>query len=119
VKVPVATFADERVTDAPYREFAGRLREPAGFKHLAFAAPFMVVEERPEELRIVWTRRRIAAEERGILLLRPDDKGAYLRIEGQVKGWGCFLVFGLLRWHADDLLDRLVEEFGILEGTLE
>lgn len=110
MKVPVAAFSDERLTDAPYAEFAARLRKPATFKHLAFAAPFMAVEEHPHEIRLAWTRRRLAAEERGILILRPDEKGAYLRIEGQVKGWGCFLVFGLLRWHADELLDRLVEE---------
>lgn len=110
MKVPVAAFEDERVTDAPYGEFAARLREPASFRHLAFAAPFMAVEEEAGELRLLWTRRRFASEERGILILRPDDKGAYLRVEGRVKGWGCFLVFGLLRWHADELLDRLVEE---------
>jgi hypothetical protein len=110
VKRPVAAFADERLTDAPYDLFAGRLREPAAFKHLAFAASRMALEETPDELRLVWARRRLAAEEQGLLILRRDERGAFLRIEGQVRGWGCFLVFGILRWHADDLLERLVEE---------
>lgn len=110
MKVPVARFAEERLTDAPYAELAARLRQPASFRTLAFAAPYMVVEAGSEEVRVAWVRQRLAAEERGVLILRPDDKGAHLRMEGQVKGWGCFLVFGLLRWQADDLLDRMVAE---------
>lgn len=110
MKQPVSAFADERLTDAPFATLAARLREPATFRHLAFAARFMTVEEGDGELHLRWTRRRFAAEEQGLLILRPDAKGAYLKVEGRVKGWGCFLAFGLLRWHMDDLLDRLVEE---------
>ncbi|MFN8009978.1 MAG: hypothetical protein U0P81_01105 [Holophagaceae bacterium] len=117
MKVPVASFSEERLTDAPYAEFAARLRKPAGFRHLAFVAPFMGVDEQPGEVRLVWVRRRLAAEERGTLILRPDPKGAFLRLEGQVRGWGCFLVLGLLRWNSDELLERLVDEFGKMEGT--
>jgi len=116
VKQPVSAFADERLTDAPFATLVVRLREPSRFRHLAFAARFMAIEEGDGELRLVWTRRRLAAEERGLLLLRPDPRGAYLRVEGRVKGWGGFLAFGLLRWHTDDLLDRLVDEFAELEG---
>jgi hypothetical protein len=42
--------------------------------------------------------------------LSPDPKGAHLRLEGRMKGWSAFLLFGLLRWRTDRLLDRFVEE---------
>ena len=57
-----------------------------------------------------WTRTVAGAVESGELILAPDPRGAHLRLEGRMKGWSAFLLFGLLRWRTDRLLDRFVEE---------
>ena len=112
MKQPVFTFEAELLTDAPYDLVAGRLRDrgSAGFRCLSalqvWQAP--VVEE--ERLMLRWSRVLAGSEESGTLILSPDPKGAHLRLEGRMKGWSAFLLFGLLRWRTDRLLDRFVEE---------
>lgn len=117
MKRPVASFSDERLTDAPYEVVVGYLRRPDASAQLVFAAAHMRIEESPEELRLVWKRPRFLAVEEGLILARPDARGAFLRVEGRVSGWGCFLTLGRLRWQTDDLIDRLVDELGALNGS--
>jgi len=119
VKVPVASFSEERLTDAPFDVVAAHLRTPRNSASLAFIAEWTSVSGGVEEIRLAWTRRRFLAEEEGQLVARPDAKGAHLRLEGRMKGWGSLVAFGSLRWHTDDLLDRLVHELGTMEGAPE
>jgi len=112
VKRPVFSFEAELLTDAPYDHIAGRLRHanPLTFKSLRPLSGWAPLEEDEGRLVLRWARRVAGAEESGMLILAPDPKGAHLRLEGRMKGWSAFLLFGLLRWRTDRLLDRFVEE---------
>lgn len=119
MKVPVASFSEERLTDAPFEVVAAHLRAPMNSKALVFIAAQASVSGSAEEVRLAWARRRFLAEEQGLLVARPDAKGTHLLLEGRMKGWGSLVVFGSLRWHTDDLLDRLVHELGLIEEATE
>jgi hypothetical protein len=112
VKRPVFSFEAELLTDAPYEHVVGRLRNqaPAAFKSLRPLGAWAGPEEAEGLLVLRWFRTVAGAHESGELTLRPDPRGAHLRLEGRMKGWAGFLWFGLLRWRTDRLLDRLVEE---------
>jgi hypothetical protein len=112
VKRPVFSFEAELLTDAPYEHIVGRLQSggPRAFKSLGALSCWARPEEAPNRLVWRWARVVVGAEESGELVLTPDAKGAHLRLEGRMKGWAAFLVFGLLRWRTDRLLDRFVEE---------
>lgn len=111
MKRPVFRFEAEILTDAPYDHVAGRLRGgPDAFKSLRALQGWSVAEEAGDGLVLRWARTLAGAEESGQLTLRPDSKGAHLRLEGCMKGWAGFLWFGWLRWRTDRLLDRFVEE---------
>ncbi|MBK9796003.1 MAG: hypothetical protein IPP58_05820 [Holophagaceae bacterium] len=113
MKRPVFSFETELLTDAPFEHIAGRLQgmdSPAGFRCLVPLRTWQPVEWHPEEIRLCWNRQVAGSLELGFLCIRPHEKGAHLRLEGRMKGWSAFLLFGLLRWRTDRLLDRLVEE---------
>ncbi|MBP1772060.1 MAG: hypothetical protein H6P99_1223 [Holophagaceae bacterium] len=111
MKRPVFSFEAEVLTDAPYDHVVGRLRGgPEAFKSLHALRDWTAAEEAGDGLVLRWTRALAGAEESGQLTLRPDPKGAHLRLEGRMKGWMGFLWFGWLRWRTDRLLDRFVEE---------
>ncbi len=112
MKRPVFNFEAELLTDAPYEHIAGRLRSesPKAFKSLQPLSVWATPEEASGRLILRWGRTVAWAEESGELTLAPDPKGAHLRLEGRMKGWGAFLLFGLLRWRTDRLLDRFVGE---------
>jgi hypothetical protein len=112
VKQPVFSFEAELLTDAPYDHIVGRLQHesPAVFKSLRSVRGWGPLEAGEGCLVLRWTRTVVGATESGELILAPDPKGAHLRLEGRMKGWSAFLLFGLLRWRTDRLLDRFVEE---------
>ncbi|GLH66567.1 hypothetical protein [Geothrix edaphica] len=112
MKQPVFTFEAELLTDAPYEHIAGRLRResPAAFKSLGSLKVWAPPEEGAELMVLRWARTVGGATESGVLTLAPNPKGAHLRLEGRMKGWSAFMLFGLLRWRTDRLLDRFVEE---------
>ncbi len=112
MKRPLFSFEAELLTDAPYEHIEGRLRceSPQVFKSLRTLAVWATPEATTDRLVLRWSRTVAGAEESGELILTPDPKGARLRLEGRMKGWMGFLLFGLLRWRTDRLLDRFVEE---------
>lgn len=112
MKRPVFSFQAELLTDAPYGHIAGRLRSesPKAFKSLQALSEWAAPEEASGRLILRWGRQGAWAEESGEFTLAPDPKGAHLHLEGRMKGWGAFLLFGLLRWRTDRLLDRFVGE---------
>ena len=112
MKRPVFTFEAELLTDAPFELVAERLRtaSPAAFKSLRPLGIWAEPEALADRLVLCWSRSVAGAEEAGRLVLIPHEKGAQLRLEGRMKGWAGFLLFGLLRWRTDRLLDRFVEE---------
>lgn len=112
MKRPVFSFEAEILTDAPYDHVAGRLRseDPRAFKSLRPLGAWEPLEETDGRLTLRWFRPVAGALESGALILSPNPKGTHLRLEGRMKGWGSFLLFGLLRWRTDRLLDRFVEE---------
>ncbi|WP_306592022.1 hypothetical protein [Geothrix sp. 21YS21S-4] len=112
MKRPVFSFEAEILTDAPFEVVVARLRNPGsdGFRSLQSLQGWQVPLMEDGRLILRWTRALSGAEESGALTVSPDPKGAHLRLEGRMKGWGSFLFFGLLRWRTDRLLDRLVEE---------
>lgn len=113
MRQPIFSFEAEILTDAPYAHILGRLEalaSPAELRCLAPLGPWMPLARGPEGLTLAWERRVAGAAEQGRLVIRPDAKGAHLRLEGRMKGWAAFLLFGLLRWRTDRLLDRFVEE---------
>ena len=112
MKRPVFSFEAEFLTDAPFDHVLGRLREgaPTAFKSLRPLGAWHPLEEAPGSAVLRWKRTVAGAEESGELTLRADPKGAHLRLEGRMKGWAAFLLFGRLRWRTDQLLDRFVEE---------
>ena len=112
MKRPVFSFEAELLTNAPYDHIVGRLQRegPSAFKCLGTLGVWAAPEGDSHRLVLGWVHSRRGAEESGELTLRPDPKGAHLRLEGRMKGWSAFLLFGLLRWKTDRLLDRFVEE---------
>ncbi|WP_257309173.1 hypothetical protein [Geothrix fuzhouensis] len=112
MKQPVFSFEAELLTDAPYEHIVGRLQQdsPIAFKSLRSVRGWAPLEAGEGRLVLRWTRTVPGAVESGELILAPDPKGAHLRLEGRMKGWSAFLLFGLLRWRTDRLLDRFVEE---------
>ncbi len=109
---PVFSFEAELLTDAPYEHIEERLRHAPlhSFKSLSALSEWAGPESSADCLVLRWSRTVGGAQESGELTLRPDPKGAHLRLAGRMKGWSAFLFFGLLRWRTDRLLDRFVEE---------
>ena len=112
MKRPVFSFEAELLTDAPFDQIVGRIRNesPSSFKSLRALGAWAAPEERADQVVLRWSRTVAGAEESGALILASHEKGAHLRLEGRMKGWAGILFFGLLRWRTDRLLDRFVEE---------
>ena len=112
MKRPVFSFEAELLTDAPFDHLVGRLRQepPQTFKSLRALGVWGAPELVGDRLLLHWSRRVLGAEESGALILAAHEKGTHLRLEGRMKGWAGILLFGLLRWRTDRLLDRFVEE---------
>jgi hypothetical protein len=113
VKEPVFSFEAELLTDAPFNRIAERLNalaSPSGFRSLQPLLTWLPMEGGAEVLHLRWERVRWGALEQGGLIIRPDARGAHLRLEGRMRGWAGFLLFGIMRWKTDRLLDRFVEE---------
>ena len=109
---PVFSFDAELLTDAPYEHVEGRLRRESlqAFKSLRALSVWAAPEWTTDRLVLRWSRIVGGAEESGELTLTPGARGTHLRLDGRMKGWTAFLLFGVLRWRTDRLLDRLVEE---------
>lgn len=113
MKQPVFTYEAEVLTDAPFGHIAGRLmglESPSALRCFRGLGRWLPLEADGQELRLQWSRRVLGTEESGMIRVRPDPKGAHLRLQGQLRGWGGFLRLGLVRWQTDRLLDRFVEE---------
>jgi len=112
VKRPAFSFEAEVLTDAPFDHIVDRLRDvgPQGFKSLRPLSRWRDLDVGEGRAILAWTRQAAGAEESGELTVTPHPKGAHLRLEGRMKGWSGFLIFGVLRWRTDRLLDRFVEE---------
>jgi hypothetical protein len=113
VRQPVFTFEAEILTDAPFEQIAARLQglaSPAELSSLKAFRGWLPVDVAAETLTLRWERSRTGALEQGAIQIRPDERGAHLRLEGRLKGWSGFLLLGLLRWRTDRLLDRFVED---------
>ena len=113
MRQPVFTFEAEILTDAPFEQIATRLQglaSPAELRSLRAFRGWLPVTVAAETLSLRWERSRAGALEQGAILIRPDDRGAHLRLEGRLRGWSGFLLLGLLRWRTDRLLDRFVED---------
>lgn len=106
---PVFSFTSEILTDAPFEVVASRLRDPGSLKCLRPFGPWTVSEEEGA-LVLAWMRTRLGSHESGELRVAVHDRGAHLRLEARHKGWTAFGSFGMLRWHSDQVLERLVEE---------
>ncbi|MBI1753214.1 MAG: hypothetical protein HY014_00435 [Acidobacteria bacterium] len=112
MKRPAFGFEAEVLTDAPFDHIAGRLREegPGAFRSLRALRVWSPIEDAGGRLVLRWARAVAGAEESGEFTVTSDPKGAHLRLTGRMKGWPGFLLFGMLRWRTDRLLDRFVEE---------
>lgn len=112
MKRPAFSFEAEILTDAPFEYIEGRLRDegPQAFKSLRVVRVWSPLEQEEGRLVLRWARVIASAEESGEFTLSPDPKGAHLQLRGRMRGWAGFLLFGMLRWRADRLLDRFVEE---------
>ena len=112
MKRPVFSFEAELLTDAPFDHIVGRIRSelPSSFKSLRALGAWAPLEDGPDQRVLRWSRTVAGAEESGALILAAHEKGTHLRLEGRMKGWAGILLFGLLRWRTDRLLDRFVEE---------
>ncbi len=113
MKRPVFSFEAELLTDATFDRIVERLRtlsSPSEFRSLRPLLVWLPMEGGAEVLRLRWERTRWGALEQGSLIICPDARGAHLRLEGRMRGWGGFLLFGVMRWKTDRLLDRFVEE---------
>lgn len=105
---PVFHFSEEILTDAPLAVVVARLGEPTALACLAPFGPWSL-EAQGEGLRLSWERRRLGSEESGTITVTPHERGAHLHLEARHRGWMAFGSFGLLRWHSDQLLERIVE----------
>lgn len=113
MKRPVFSFEAEVLTDAPFEHITARLQGPdplGGIRCLKALRSWLPMEQGPEEIHLRWERHVVGALEQGTLCIRKDAKGAHLHLSGCMKGWSSFILFGLLRWRTDRLLDRFVEE---------
>jgi hypothetical protein len=107
--IPVLGFDAEILSDAPFEVASARLRQPAALKCLRPFGPWTVTEE-DGRMVLTWTRQRLGSKELGELRLSSHERGVHIHLSARHKGWAAFCTFGLLRWHADRLLDRFVEE---------
>ena len=107
--IPVLGFEAEILSDAPFEVACARLREPGSLKCLRPFGPLTVADE-GDQFVLTWTRSRLGSKEVGELRLSAHEQGVHLRLKASHKGWAAFCTFGILRWHADRLLDRFVEE---------
>lgn len=112
MKRPVFSFEAEVLTDAPCGHIAERLRQdgPSAFRSLGSLRTWSPPEATARGVVLRWRRALPGAEESGELTVAPDARGARLHLAGRMKGWSAVLLFGLLRWRTDRLLDRFVEE---------
>ncbi len=106
---PVFSLNSEILTDAPLAVVLARLTDPASMACLRPFGPWSISPE-GGGLQLAWTRRRLGSEESGRITVSADEKGARLALDAQHRGWTAFGSFGLLRWHSDQLLERIVEE---------
>ena len=110
MKKPVFRFQGEVLTDAPLEVLRARLDQPGTLASLRACQGLRPLAEEAGELALRWQYSRLACVEEGTLRVAPHERGAHLRLEGRLRGWGAFLVVGWVRWRADRLLDRLVRE---------
>lgn len=113
MRVPVFTFQDEVRTDAPFAHIQARLQagaSPWGFRALGRLGAWECQAGEGGALRLQQDRRWAGAEARLRLTIREDGAGAHLHLEGRIRGWAGFLGLGRLRWQADGLLVRFVED---------
>jgi hypothetical protein len=105
---PVFSLSEEILTDAPLEVVVAHLSEPTALACLRPFGPWST-QAQGGGLQLSWRRRRMGSEESGTIIVSPHEKGAYLRLEARHRGWTAFGSFGLLRWHSDQLLERIVE----------
>lgn len=110
MKMPVFKFQEEVLTDAPLATIRTRLATPATLVSLKACRGLRSLEEEGEELTLRWHHTWLGAVEEGTLRVQPHEKGAHLRLDGRLRGWGAFLLFGWMRWRTDRLLDRFIQE---------
>ncbi len=113
MRTPVFTFQHEVLTDAPFAHIRGRLEAapvPGGFRSLTTLSHWGPLDAEPGRLRVGWGRTWFGATEEGLLTVTEAATGAHLRLEGRLRGWAGFVLLGRLRWKADGLLERFVEE---------
>ena len=110
MRKPVFRFQEERLTDAPLALFRARLADPASLACLKACPGLRPVEAEGEELVLRWHHRGLGAVEDGTLRVTPHERGAHLRLNGRLRGWGAFLLLARVRWRSERLLARLVGE---------
>jgi hypothetical protein len=110
MKTPVFRFQEEVLTDAPVEFIRARLARPELLAALRACPGLRPLELEGEGLALKWQHAQLGAVEEGTLRVSPHERGAHLRLDGRLRGWGAFLVLGWMRWRTDRLLDRLVRE---------
>jgi hypothetical protein len=110
MKKPVFRFQEERLTDAPVALFRDRLSDPAGLACLKSCPGLRPMEVEGEDLVLRWHHCRMGSVEDGTLRVMPHEQGAYLLLNGRLRGWSAFLLLGVVRWRTETLLARLVRE---------
>lgn len=111
MRTPVFSFATEILTDAPFDVVVLRVRDHHSLRCLQPFGPWSL-EEDGGVARLSWSRSRLGSAESGVIRILPHERGAHLQLEARHKGWTAFGSFGILRWHGDQLLERLIEELG-------
>jgi hypothetical protein len=110
MRQPVFRYQEERDTDAPMSVFRSRLADPGALASLRACPGLHPLEADGDELVLRWRHARLGSVEDGTLRVSPREDGARLQLTGRLKGWGAFLVLGMVRWRTDRLLDHLVRE---------
>jgi hypothetical protein len=110
MRKPVFRYQEERDTDAPLSVFRARLGDPAALASLKACPGLHPLESDGEDLVLRWHHARLGAVEDGTLRVSPREGGAHLQLNGRLRGWGGFLLLGMVRWRTDRLLDQLVRE---------
>ena len=110
MKMPVYKFQEEVLTDAPLPAIRARLGSPGALASLKGCQGLRPLEEEGEELALRWHHVGFGFVEEGTLRVRPHERGAHLRLDGRLKGWGAFLVVAWTRWRTERLLERFVRE---------